>query len=303
MLTSSLPAQTLLLIQGAAGEESFREGFDRAADTWVELAEQADLQTKRIQQTEQGIEPADQVVSWIAEQPEDSELWIVYIGHGTHSSTATKLNLVGKDLSVQDIAAALRAHTGNLIFIHGGSASAPFIPALSGEKRVIITATRSGSEQNYARFGEYFAQALASDQSDLDRDGSVSLLEAYLSASQAVDSYYFEAGRLATEHALIDDNGDGRGSQAELFDGLRAAQGVDIARADGRLARRVSLKPPDESIQLTSAQRELRNKLELQLEQLQGDRDSMSDAEYFRELEAILSELSVLYLPSEAEDS
>ena len=63
------------------------------------------------------------------------------------------------------------------------SSSAPFIEQAVGPDRVIITATRSGEERNYARFGQYFAEALGDPQSDLDKDGEVSLLEAFLAAS------------------------------------------------------------------------------------------------------------------------
>jgi len=78
---------------------------------------------------------------------------------------------------------------------------------LSATNRVIITATRSGNEQNFARFGQYFAEAITSTDADLDKDGQVSLLEAFLIASRRTSEFYKVEGRLATEHALIDDNG------------------------------------------------------------------------------------------------
>ena len=99
------------------------------------------------------------------------------------------------------------------------SASAPFLNRLSGADRVVVTATRSGSEQNFARFGEYLAEAIADPRADLDKDGQVSLLEAYLIASSRTAEFYKSRSRLATEHALLDDNGDQPGHPRRLVQG------------------------------------------------------------------------------------
>src|SRR4029077_12153134 len=113
---------------------------------------------------------------------------------------------------------------------------------LSGTNRVVITATRSGNELNFTRFGEYFAKALADSRSDLDKDGQVSLLEAFLMASRHVTEFYKTEGRLMTEHALIDDNGDGQGTPADWFRGVRATKKArDGASLDGARANQVHL--------------------------------------------------------------
>ena len=130
--------------------------------------------------------------------------------------------------------------------IHCGSASGPFLNRLSGENRVIVTATRSGDEQNYARFGQYLAEAIADPRADLDKDGQVSLLEAYLSASSRVDEYYKTHSQLATEHALLDDNGDRLGTPADWFRGVRATRRAkDGAALDGTRAHQLHLVPSD----------------------------------------------------------
>src|SRR5213075_927990 len=90
--------------------------------------------------------------------------------------------------------------------------------------RVIVAAARSGYEQNYARFGQYMAEAIADPTADLDKDGQTSLLEAFLTASRRVAEYYATEGRMVTEHALLDDNGDGFGTPADWFRGIRAVK-------------------------------------------------------------------------------
>ena len=111
-----------------------------------------------------------------------------------------------------------------LALIQCASASGPFLPALSAPGRVIITATRSGYEVNATRFGGYLARAIADPAADLDHDGRVSLLEAFLLASRQVAQSYREQGRLLTEHALLDDNGDQLATTADWFRGVHVVK-------------------------------------------------------------------------------
>ena len=53
--------------------------------------------------------------------------------------------------------------------------------------KVIITAAKSGHELNFARYGQYLAEAIADPRADLDKDGQVSLLEAFLTASSRTE--------------------------------------------------------------------------------------------------------------------
>jgi hypothetical protein len=147
------------------------------------------------------------------------ELWLVFIGHETFDGRTAKFNLRGPDISADDLTAILKPCKRPLTVIQCASASGPFLNALSVPGRVIITATRSGNEVNATRFGGYLARAIADPAADLDKDGQASLLEAYLLASRQVEQFYKEAGRLATEHALLDDNGDGLGTRIKSFPG------------------------------------------------------------------------------------
>ncbi len=118
-----------------------------------------------------------------------------------------------------------------LAVINCSSASAPFLNRLAGENRVVITATKSGDEQNFAHFGQYLAAAIADGDADVDKDGQVSLLEAYLTACRNLDEFYKQEARLPGEHALLDDNGDGLGTPAAWFRGVRATQRAKAGRA------------------------------------------------------------------------
>ena len=176
------------------------------------------------------------------------------------------------------------------------SASAPFLNKLSGPGRVVITATRSGSEQNFARFGEALAEAIADPRADLDKDGQVSLLEAYLTAGARTAEWYKTRSRLATEHALLDDNGDHLGTPADWFKGIRAIRRAkDGATPDGLRAHQLPLIPSDRERAIPPEVRQRRNALEIALAALRDRKAQLPEADYYAQLEPLMVELARLY--------
>lgn len=297
-------APKLLIILGAAGESHYQEVFDETAQKWRDLAEKAGSPITLIgvddrAETDSQASDKERIQQWIAQMTADppQTAWIVYIGHGSFDGIESKLNLRGPDLSSIELREELETYDGPLVFVHGGSASVPFLTELSGPNRIIISATKSGFEANYARFGELFTSALASSESDLDLDGEVSLLEAFITASRRVETFYLERGRLATEHALLDDNGDGKGITFESFDGLRPRNSDDEEPPDGARAKRTTLLPSPATLALTDAQLQRRDALEEQLDELRTRKDKLSETVYLKELEKIFLQLAELYLP------
>ena len=131
--------------------------------------------------------------SWQEATRTNSPLWLVLIGHGTFDGQTAKFNLRGPDLSADDLAEWLKPLNRPLAVIDCSSERS--VPERAvGPKRVVITATKSGFEQNYARFGDYLAAAIVDPQADLDKDGQTSLLEAFLIASGAVDAVLLSRG-------------------------------------------------------------------------------------------------------------
>ena len=187
--------------------------------------------------------------------------------------------------------------TRPLAVIQCASANGPFINALSAPGRVIITATRSGYEVNATRFGNYLARAVADPAADLDKDGQTSLLEAFLMASQLVARYYRKPDRLATEHALLDDNGDGLGTPADCGSGRaccvkKTAAGKTV---DGVRAHQMNLVRSQNEQELSPALRAQRDKLEAQLSALRDRKSKMKEDDYYNQLEKILVETARLY--------
>ena len=290
-------ALELCVLVGAPGEPSYAERFARAAATWAEAARRGGGRVTTI-----GLEPGNDdranLEAWLHARRTGSDppLWLVYLGHGSYDGRDARLNLRGPDVTAAELATWLRDHQRPIVLVHGGSAAAPFLAALSGPGRIIISATRSGHEVNYARFGEYFARAVASPEADIDQDGQASVLESFVTAARQVQQFYDENGRLATEHALIDDNGDGQGTPGDWFRGTRSTRRAESgAPADGERARLVALVPPENELQLSAAQRERRDQLEDELTALRTRRDTMPAPEYDTRLEHILRELGRIY--------
>lgn len=301
---SDTPDHELLLIVGAPGEERFAEGFRSAADAWEKAASSTNASITVVGLEESDNQDLSLIEDWVTSLKNDTAIpaWIVYIGHGTHTQKNTLLNLRGPDLSATALGEWLDPLERTLIFIHGGSASAPFINSLSKPNRILMTATRSGTELNYARFGERFAQVISSRDGDANQDGQVSLLEAFVSAAQSVEQFYKDEGRLASEHALIDDNGDSVGTPSDWFRGerlIKQPEGDTIP--DGFRSRQIAFIASEQERLLTPDQRFARDRLEAELESLRSKKTAMDESEYYKQLENVLLKLGEIYLDDKNE--
>ena len=164
--------------------------------------------------------------------------------------------------------------------LHVGERPVPQ-PALGPGPRG-VTATRSGNEQNYARFGRYIAEAIADPEADLDKDGQVSLLEAISRPAIAVAEYYRTRSQLATEHALLDDNGDRLGTPPDWFRGVRATRRAkDGAPPDGIRAHQLHLVPSDRERKIPAPVRRRRDELELAIAALRDKKAKLPEDDYY----------------------
>jgi len=122
------------------------------------------------------------------------------------------------------------------------------------------------------------------------------LLEAFLLASRRVVEFYNTEGRLATEHALVDDNGDGLGTPADWFRGIRAVKKAkEGASADGLRTHQFHLVRSPQEQKLSAAVRAKRDELERAIERLRDAKVQMKEDDYYRQLEKLFLELARLY--------
>jgi hypothetical protein len=296
---SNMEGPTVIVVVGAAGDPEYGAQFARSADLWQEACSQAGATFITI-----GLENISEsddrttLQNTLARESQQgaAALWLVLIGHGTFDGRTAKFNLQGPDVSADDLAEWLEATLRPLVVINTSSSSAPFLNKLSADGRVVITATKSGYEHNVTRFGQYLAEAIAEPQADLDKDGQTSLLESFLAASKRTNEFYFAAGRLVTEHALLDDNGDGLGTRADWFRGVRPVEKAEGgASLDGYRAHQFHLVHSEAEKKMPSQLRTERDRLELEVIKLRDAKESFSEEEYYTRLEKLLYEIAQIY--------
>jgi len=213
----------------------------------------------------------------------DDLVLVVLLGHGTSDGEVAKFNLVGPDLTATEWNALLNGIPGRLVLVNTTESSFPFLDALKGKGRVVITATNSPAQKYATVFPEYFVKAMSEASSDLDKNGRTSIFEVFEATSVAVRQHYEQRGQLTTERALLDDNGDGEGAE-------EGAEGTD-----GGFARLWHLDPdPAETTsdpELAALLRQ-RRALETEAEALKQRKGELPDAEWQATYEKLMVDLA-----------
>jgi hypothetical protein len=293
-------ATHLLVISGLGGDESYSTSFHdwslslvksaldagMPEDAVVYLAEDPARDPERIDgaSRKETIEATLQRMGSAAGA--EGELWLVIFGHGSTRGEETTVNLPGPDLSGAELAAILdRLAVETVVIANASSASADFVRDLSAPGRAIVTATRTSSERHAPVFGGFFSEAFADGKADVDKDQRVSLLEAFDYARLAVARAFETDGLMATEHPLLDDNGDRSGSlepkAAGENDGLAASR-----LFLGSETTRMASSPELDRLQAK------KNELEGRIAQLRAQRESHDEELYLKELETLLLDLA-----------
>ncbi|MGD2069221.1 MAG: hypothetical protein PVI57_11155, partial [Gemmatimonadota bacterium] len=242
----------LVLVTGLGGDPAYTETFHDWASTFRRGALEAGVRPERI--------------AWFAEDPDrapdaitgrstlenleahlerlasaagrDDRVLLVLIGHGTSRNEEARFNLPGPDLTGAALADLLGAFgTRTVAVVNTAPSSGPWIQALAGPDRIVVTATKTARERNETQFGGFFARAFRGQEADLDKDERVSLLEAFRFTAREVERHYEEQGLLLTEHAVLEDDGDGRGTERFGEEGgSEAARDDEPPTDDGALA-------------------------------------------------------------------
>ena len=235
------------------------------------------------------------VLEAMAEQvTPDDDLFVYFIGHGSYFKNTSKFHIPGADLTAGELNLLLGEISARRIAIlNSTSGSAGFINVLSGADRVICSATKSVSEVNATEFMGFFIEGLEDGSGDRDHDERISFLEACEQAAELTASWYMSEGLLATEHAILDDNGDGLGSRLPIEiivtssgDEKEAIESDELL--DGLLASIFYIKDyrfhpdvPQDLVDVYLATLE-------EVEWLKADKLEQSEEAYFAELERLL---------------
>lgn len=189
-------------------------------------------------------------------QPLDT-LWVIVLGHAYWDGKQSYFNIPGPDLQQEEfgqVFADLPAR--EQVFFIGTPASGYYIKPLSAKGRVIITATQADLELNETIFPRVLAAVLETPPEpkdfDADQDGKLTLFDFYVAVTREVADRYLKDKLVSTEHALLDDNGDGRGTELQIDyltieQGGRAEAGKPPRarkdQADGTLSAKILLQP------------------------------------------------------------
>ncbi len=290
LVSASAQDVHLLVVTGVGGDEEHTAQFQKWAGAVVDSAKKHGV--------------LDANINWLGEAPDkdpritarsskdnvtkafgdvaakvkpDDELFVLLIGHGSFDGRTGAFNLPGPDLTAADYAMLLqRFPTQKVVFVNTTSSSGAFLQALAGPARTIVTATRTGGERNETRFPEFFVQALDTEEADRDRNGRVSVQEAFDFAAAKVKAEYEKEGHILTEHATLDD-----GSQGKL------ASTQYLAPERSRTAAAQNMDPA------LRALIEQRDTLERQVNDLRLKKESMDQAAYDQQLEKLVTELAL----------
>ncbi|HMC77817.1 MAG TPA: hypothetical protein VKH34_11815 [Vicinamibacterales bacterium] len=285
-----------LIVSGANGEASYAEQYGQwRQSTVTALLEKLGFGDANILTLFDGGDPnhaataigvRKSLETIRAKMRADDLLFVLLIGHGSFDGSEAKFNLVGPDLSSAEWGALLKPLPGQVVVVDTTAASFPFVEHLAGPRRVVITATDSVAQRFDTVFPEFFVRALTDGNADLDKNGRVSVWEAFAAASMGVRRYYTQRGQLATEHAILDDNGDGVGREA----------GAD--GADGSLSSRLYLDPdvpgaaPTDEELLRLLQK--RATIQIDVDELKQRRQLLTPDEYQKEFERLMLALSTV---------
>jgi hypothetical protein len=219
-------------------------------------------------------------------KPED-EFTLILIGHGSYDGEVYKFNLPGPDISGEDLALLCdRIPAKRQLIVNTTSASGGSIGALQKAGRVVIAATKTGTEKNATVFARYWVDALRDGSADVDKNESISALEAFQFADRKTAAFYESEKRLATEHPVLEDTGKKeavRTTSAENGEGLLATNFILLRLG---AAQKAANDPAKRA--LLDKKEELERKIDL----LKYQKAAMTNDDYKKQLSDALLELA-----------
>jgi hypothetical protein len=166
----------------------------------------------------------------------EDRLWVFFLGHGDYDGERARFHLPGSDLHANALGklfAGIKCQEQVFWMTH--SASGWFLKPLSAKGRIVITATAADQEYNETEFPQ--ALATVTGKLKAKNEAKLSVLELYRRTVAEVEARFAADKRVPTEHAQLDDNGDGVGTEEPIVEKV----GDQKPTADGALAARTFL--------------------------------------------------------------
>ncbi|MDA2925922.1 hypothetical protein MYX78_01605 [Acidobacteria bacterium AH-259-G07] len=294
---SSLPAlqaandRVCIIITGLGGVPEYEENFLRwSSEMETVFRNELNSAVYNLDGREQKKPDILQVFDQVSLSLPLDELWLFLIGHANHDGRHYKFNIAGPDLTDEEIKTFLEALGRTRTYIIAATSASGILASRLGQKnRVVVTATRNQFERQPPLFMSFFVEAVTSAEADTDKNGKISLLEAFLFSNQKVDAWFKERGRIQTEHSLLDDNGQARLGESQ------GTLGSDPGAHGTFLASRAFLSAPPEQAYRSLEAKQLaseRVEIERNIEDLKFRKTQIPEDKYYRTLEELLVKLA-----------
>jgi hypothetical protein len=273
--TPAFSATYILTVAGLGGEPDYEQRFTMLASDTDKILKTGG-QTDRIVETLKGPDATkakmEASLNRIASQAKPQDAFVLMmIGHGTYDGAEYKFNLPGPDISGTELAALLnKIPAGRQLVVDMTSCSGGAASELKKEDRTVITATKSGTEKNATVFARFWVEALRDPAADVDKNETISALEAFQYAQKKTAEFYTEQKRLATEHPQIDDQ-----QRASAFPLLKFGSASAVVTDPAK--RELIAKKDD---------------IENKIDALKYQKSLMAPADYNKQLTNLLLELS-----------
>jgi hypothetical protein len=277
-------------VAGLGGEPDYEQRFAALANDLDKLfkAAAADAHVTTFTGKDATKAHLTDTLSQIAREAKpDDEFTLILIGHGSYDGEEYKFNLPGPDISGDELAVLCnRIAAKRQLIVNTTSASGGSVGALQRAGRIVIAATKTGTEKNATVFARYWVDALRDASADVDKNEVISALEGFQYADRKTTAFYESQKRLATEHAVIEDTGKKEGvraASAENGEGLLAAN-FAVLRIGA--AQKAANDPAKRALL------EKKEELEQKIDTLKYQKAAMSAEDYKRQLSGALLELA-----------
>jgi hypothetical protein len=216
----------------------------------------------------------------------DDTLVLLLMGHGSYDDIDYKLNIPGPDITGREISDALNKIAARQVVVAATAGSAGAIKTLQKDKRIVITATKAGTERNATVFARFWIEAFRDAAADTDKNQTLTALEAYKFAKAKTKDYFDTQKRLATEHSLLEDTGKGEGEADP-----------SVANGQGLIAGRFAVLHLGAASVVTAnpakqALLKRKDELETAIDELKYKKAAMDSPTYSRQMQQLILELA-----------
>jgi hypothetical protein len=290
---SALPSRAAsyyVTVAGLGGEPDYEQRFTALAKDLDKLLKESggDAHVYTLTGSEATKAHLTETMNLIAKEAKaDDTLTVTLIGHGSYDSVEYKFNLPGPDISGEELAGLCdRVAAKRQLIVNTTSASGGSIGALQKPGRIVIAATKTGTEKNATVFARYWVEALRDSSADVDKNEAISALEAFQYADRKTASFYESQKRLATEHAIIEDTGKKEGVRAATAENGEGQLATSFILLRLGAAQKAANDPAKRALL------DKKEELERKIDTLKYQKAAMSAEDYKAQLSAALVDLA-----------